>query len=131
MIEGGWVPQDEEEESLMEDIHYVTRKAHSRGVSRRRIASLCAFMASAAIDPRSDANAESAEADGADGNLGGTSDSCPKCGDYVDSHVTGMGGPIELRPCGCTFEQDEWDELLGVVEMVEDFVDTDEDDETA
>lgn len=42
------MPQTEDEWQLLEDLHIVTRLANQEGVSKARIASLLAFMASAA-----------------------------------------------------------------------------------
>lgn len=108
-LEGGYVPDDEREMRLMEDLHIATRRAHADGISKQRIAALLAFMASASLDPQSDT--EPAE-DGAQRSVaeamqeavddGGTVElgRCPECSAPVASYRAAMGGPVEL-PCGC------------------------------
>lgn len=112
-LDGGWVPEDEEEDHLMEDLYIATRRAHKRGVSKRRIASLLAFMASATLDPRSDGeapdDAERASMEEAmdEGESQTAPDVCPDCGVEVSGVMAEMGGKVHLKPCDHTFDGDD------------------------
>lgn len=121
MLEGSWVPQDRAEERMMEDIHHATRRAHRDGVSRRRVAACLAFMASAAIDPKSDENAEheSVSADEAREKLKREIEErkakepryCPDCEDEIAGVSSEVGGRIFVQPCGCEYEWEVREQL--------------------
>ena len=132
-LNGTWVPQDETEDRLMEDLHLATRRAHSDGVSRRRIAALLAFMSSATLDPASEIDAEQ-RADRAtleellEEALSEDTkepEDCPRCGNLIGQVQAQMGGDHHVRPCGCRFESVIAEERLG-----DWYVSAEEDDES-
>lgn len=107
------MPQTEEEWQLMEDIHMVTRHAHNEGVSKARIASLLAFMASAAVTPspeagnRSPSQSETQRA--SEGERRATDEPvCPECGTAIESLTANMGlNPVVVDPCGCALSPND------------------------
>lgn len=122
-LDGAWIPQNEEENRLMEDLHIATRRAHSDGVSRTRIAGLLAFMASATLDPASELDAqqrsesrtiaEAFEEAMAESDSGREPEDCPNCGTTIGRVMASMGGEHHVKPCNCTFTYEEAEEGLG------------------
>ncbi|MFB6282557.1 MAG: hypothetical protein ABEK59_01290 [Halobacteria archaeon] len=114
-LEGGWMPQTEEEESLLEDIHVVTRLAHQKGVSKKRISALLAFMASATLDPRAEDRETKPPADDEDAatledamSQEAEKPTCPVCCETVHDITTGMGfQTAKLHPCGHELDKEE------------------------
>lgn len=108
MIQGRWMPQTEEEWRLLEDLHVVTRVAAQDGVSKARMASLLAFMASAtaqqsAFEETSPRPAQSRqmetepegetleEAMGSTESEGGNGVSCPECNEEIEDLSGSLG----------------------------------------
>lgn len=112
-FEEAYVPEDDEERELMEDLHIATRRAHRRGLSRAQIARITAFMASAALAPEGDPKPHSEPENGSDDDeeAQGRDEICPECDHYIDRVLTGMGGTIQVVPCSCTIEWEDRDTL--------------------
>lgn len=95
----------------MRDIHVLTREAHANGVSQARIASLLAFMASAALDPKSETKAGERPGEPVE-TLRGEIPRCPDCSEVIQA-LGGALGTVTAKPCGHIIEDDELiDELI-------------------
>lgn len=96
-IEGGWVPETEDEFELAQQVSSICHTAHTEeGVERDAIASMLTFLAAKVIleDPM-EASEEPGVPDDGDTD-------CPECGETIDDFVSGMGlSPLEAQPCGC------------------------------
>lgn len=107
-METPWVPVDETENRLLEDLHTVTRRAHQDGVSRVRIASFLAFMAAATLEPadeeglapREPRDEARDEASGVQETSNAEERICPECETPVGNYASGFGGTLTLSPCG-------------------------------
>lgn len=116
-LSGPYVPESEEEMELLEDLNTATRRAHRRGLSKRRIAALCAFMASATLDPASEQDADSERQTMAEAMQEGDKE-CPLCGEEAFSAAFEMGKPVEIKHSEddddpCEYEPESRDEMPG------------------
>lgn len=94
MIDGIWLPESEEEEVLLGEIFRATRRANARGVSRRRIASLLAFQAAAALDPKA---TDSTSVDSEETPSGPV---CPQCETKPEAAMGQVGSSEVKLSCG-------------------------------
>lgn len=124
-LNGTWIPQDETEDRLMEDIHIATRRAHADGVPKERVAALLAFMASATLDPSSDEEPDTGIQEPTMDQVfdqgrepPGDTEACPECDTEIDEVIASMGGDLQVLPCGCQFE---WEEREALGQFTDDF----------
>lgn len=115
-LSGPYVPESEEEAELMEDLNTATRRAYRRGLSKREISRLCAFFATATLDPASETEPDR-ERESLAGQMQEDERECPVCGESVedaDPDVSmAMGQPVRITHDDktCEYEPRDGDDI--------------------
>ena len=114
-FEESYVPENEAEMELMEDLHHVTRRAHRHGLSKADIARLLAFMASATLQPEAgEESVESPESRSLRQEMRGKArepKECPECASDIAGVESELGGKLMVRPCGHEFDWEDREQL--------------------
>lgn len=112
-IDGQWVPETHEELKMMKQLHGIKVEAYQSGVSPENIASIFAYAASSSLVSKpGEREKELEEAEKALEKKQNKTKKCPQCDIKIrNTKLLGLGGPISIIPCGCTFEWSERDKL--------------------
>lgn len=112
-IDGRWVPENHEELKLMKQLHSIRIEAYRSGVSPENIASIFAYASSASlVSEPEEREKELEEVEKELEKKQNRIKKCPTCNIKIqNTKLLGLGGPIRVIPCGCTFEWSERDKL--------------------
>ena len=111
-LSGQLTPESEAEWKLLKSLYKVTGEAKKEGVSQQDIIQMLNFTAvsiSAEVTRDSSGMKDVME----EMSEGSVEDAvCPECGEEATDALSMMGGVAEVRPCGCTADIDDIEELI-------------------